>query len=93
MTLGKIPNDHKTVDVGGAVFDIRGVTRAESARFQLMAEGPPEELEVAVIAAATDTPIDEVREWYSATPTWAVEELLQHVKTLSRLDEGAQKSG
>ncbi len=94
MTLPKVPSHYETIDVAGAVVDIRPLTRAEAARFQkLQAEVEVGDLEIAVIAAATDTPVEEVREWYGATPAWAVEELIMAVKRISRVDEGAQKSG
>lgn len=94
MTLAKVPRSIETVDVGGALFDLRAISRAEAATFQKMQEAdrPKDELEIAVIAAATDTPADEVREWYGATDGWAVEELIGHIKRISRFDEGAQKS-
>jgi len=95
VTLPKIHTAHETVDVGGALFDVRVITRAEAARFQRMQEQDcaKDELEMAVIAAATDTPADEVHDWYAATPGWAVEELIGHIKRISRFEEGAQKSG
>lgn len=93
MSLPKVQTDFEQVDVAGAVFDLRGITRAEAARFQKMADGPADALEIAVIAAATDTPADEVKEWYGQTPAWAVEELLVHIKRMSRLDGEAYKSG
>lgn len=95
MTLPKIYSPHETVDVAGSLFDIRTLTRAEAARFQKMVadDAPPAELEIEVIAAASDTPAEEVREWYAATPAWAVEELIGHIKRMSRLDGEAQKSG
>lgn len=93
MTLPKIYLDHETVDVAGALFDVRVITRAEAARFQKLTEtAGKDELEIAVIAAATDTPPAEVKEWYAATPGWAVEELMEHISRISRLGEGAQKS-
>lgn len=95
MSLPKVHTKHETVDVAGALFDLRTITRAEAARFNRMQEddAAKDELEMAVIAAATDTPPDEVREWYGATPGYAVEELLVHIKRISRLTEEAQKSG
>jgi len=95
VTLPKVPRNSETIDVAGAVFDVRAITRAEAARFQRMQEQgrPNDELEIAVIAAATDTPPDEVTDWYAATDGWAVEELIGHIKRISRFDEGAQKSG
>ena len=96
MALAKVPQDHDTVEVAGIIFDVRCVTRAEAARFQKMENGPADALEMAVISAATDTPLDEVRPWYETTPTWAVEELLRHINRISRTDTPpgeAQKSG
>lgn len=95
MSLPKVHSAHETIDVGGALFDVRMLTRAEAARFQKMVadDVAAERLEIAVVAAATDTPEPEVTEWYGSTPSWAVEELLGHIKRMSRLDEeGAQKS-
>jgi hypothetical protein len=95
MALPKVYAAIESVEVGGETFEVRVLTRAEAARFQKMitAGAPGDELEVAVIAAATDTPIEEVREWYGATPAWAVQELIDGIQRISRLDEGAQKSG
>lgn len=95
MSLPKIHTDHETVDVAGALFDLRVITRAEAARFHKLveADADKDELEIAVIAAATDTPPAEVSDWYASTPGWAVEELMGHITRVSRLDEGAQKRG
>lgn len=89
MSLPKVHAPHETIDVAGAVFDVRVLTRAEAARFQKMVadDVPADRLEIAVIAAATDTPEPEVTEWYGTTASWVVEELLGHVKRMSRLDE------
>lgn len=95
MALGKVATSHETISVAGTLFDIRVITRAEAATFARMQREHPEaqdELEIAVIAAATDTPVEETREWYAATPGFAVEELLVAIKRLSRLTEEAQKS-
>jgi hypothetical protein len=95
VSLPKIYAAIETVEVAGETFELRVITRAEAARFQkmILADAPGDELEVAVIAAATDTPAEEAREWYGATPAWAVNELLEHIQRTSKLDEGAQKSG
>lgn len=95
MSLPKILGEAETVSVAGAAFDLRVLTRAEAARVQKMvaAKADASELEITVIGLATDTPTDEVRDWYAQTPTWAVEELMGHITRLSRLDEEAQKSG
>lgn len=95
MTLPKILTDHETVTIAGATFDVRVISRAEAARLQRLQadEAPKDEIEMALIAAATDTPADEVREWYASTPSWAVEELVGNIARVSRLDGEAQKSG
>jgi len=95
VTLPKIQTTIETVDVGGELFDVRCLTRAEAARMQKMqaADAAKDEMEITAVAMATDTPLDEVRDWYRATPGWAVEELLGHILRISRVDDGAQKSG
>jgi hypothetical protein len=95
VTLPKIQTSFETVDVAGAVFDVRCLTRAESARMQKLVEAETDaaELEIECIAAATDTPVDETRDWYAATPAWAVAELIDHIQRISRLSGEAQKSG
>lgn len=94
MSLPKIYAAIETVEVAGQTFEVRMLTRAEAARFQkmMLADAPGDALEVAAIAAATDTPEEEVREWYGATPAYAVQELLDAIQRISRLGEGAQKS-
>lgn len=97
MTLPKIYTPTETVDVAGQLFEVRVVTRAEQFRFQqlLEADAPKDELEITVISVATDTPTEEAREWYGQTPGWAVQELLEAITRISRLDDpgAAQKSG
>lgn len=95
MTLPKVATTFESVDVAGAIFDVRCLTRAESARLQKLvaADTDAAELEIECIAAATDTPVDEARDWYAATPAWAVEELINHIQRISRLSGEAQKSG
>lgn len=94
MTLPKIYVPAETVEIYGALFEVRVLTRAEAARFQKMvADGAPAaELEIAVIATATDTPVDATREWYEHTPTSAVQQLVEAIERVSRIDEGAHKS-
>lgn len=95
MTLPKIAAHTEMVDVEGEIFGIRVFTRAEAARFHKMQEDDVSkaELEIAVIAAATDTPLEDTRDWYGKTPTYAVEELIGHIQRVSRLTGEAQKSG
>lgn len=95
MSLPKVYAAMETVEVAGEQVTLRVLTRAEAARFQKMvqADAPGDELEIAVIAAATDTAVADTRDWYQATPAWVVEELIGHIQRISRLTEGAQKSG
>jgi len=96
MALAKVPTAHKTVEIEGALFDVRPFTRQEQADFQRRVDAGIEkdELEILLIAAATDTPLGETEEWYRHTPGYAVEALIVEIKGVSRLaDEEAQKSG
>jgi len=95
VSLPKILTAHETVEIEGEAFDIRALTRAEAARCQKMVRDGVSlaDLEIAVIAAGTDTPRDEAKAWYETTPSHAVDQLIIAIKDLSRLDEGAQKSG
>ena len=95
MTLPKILTEHATVTIAGQDFDIRSLTRAEAAKLQKMvADGKQgSDLEIEMIAAGTDTPRDEVRAWYEATPSKAVDQLVTAIRDLSRVDDDAQKSG
>jgi hypothetical protein len=96
MTLPKILARHDTVTIADQEIDIRTITRAEAAKLQKMAQDGAAggDLEIQMIAFGTDTDPAEVKEWYAATPTLAVEELLDAIKQLSRFgDEEAQKSG
>lgn len=95
MSLPKILTPHQVVEIEGEEFDLRALTRSEVALFQKQAESKwtMAELECAVIAAATDTPKDEVSEWYETTSTHVVEQLILAIREMSRMTEGAQKSG
>jgi hypothetical protein len=95
VSLPKIHAPIEAVEIGGERFEVRVITRAEQFRLQKLATGdtPPDELEIAAISMATDTPTDEVRDWYAKTPAWAVKQLVDHIEAASRLTEGAQKSG
>lgn len=94
MGLPKVWAPIETVEVAGEPFTLRSITRLEQYRMQKLVESgaPEDELEVTLLAMALDVPADEVRDWYGATPTWAVNELMQHIRRMSRLDEEAQKS-
>lgn len=95
MTLPKLYAPMETVEVAGESFTLRVITRAEQFRLQrIIKDGAPEdEQEIAAIAMATDTAPEEVREWYAATPAWAVRELIDHIERVSRLGGEAEKSG
>lgn len=95
MSLPKFPARRETIQIDDEFIPIRSLTRAEAAQFQKMvaAEVDWAELEMAVIAAGTDTDLDEVREWYKATPGDVAERISTAIRVLSRLDGEAQKSG
>jgi hypothetical protein len=94
LTLPKVYSPIEPVEIGGVTFEVRSLTRAEQFQMQKMVEqkAPADESEIAMIAYATDTSIEEVREWYGKTPGWAINELIAVILKVSRLDEGAQKS-
>lgn len=95
MSLPKVYAPIETVEVAGEQFTLRVLTRGEQYRVQKMvkADAPEDESEIVVLACVLDTPENEVREWYQQTPSWVVQELMNHVQRMNRLDEGAQKSG
>ena len=94
MSLPKVYKPMEPVEIGGATFEIRSLTRAEHYRLQKMvvADAPADELEIAVIGWGTDTAPEEVREWYGAAPDFAAKELVEAIQRISKLTEGAQKS-
>lgn len=95
MTLPKVYAPIEPVTIGGEQFECRVLTRAETARFQKMAAAgaPLDDQEIMVIACSTDTTLDETRAWYEAAPTWAAQQLMDHIVKISRLEEEAQKRG
>lgn len=94
MSLPKFPLPRETVEVDGEFLQIRGLTRAEAARFQKMveAEVPWDKLEAAVIAAGCEVTVEEAEEWCAATSSHVVVAVTDAIKRLSRLEEGAEKS-
>ena len=95
MSVPKVYSPMEPVEICGVTFEVRSLTRAEHFRMQKMVEdkAPADESEIAMIAYATDTAVEEVREWYGNTPGWAIDELIHVILRVSRLEEGAQKSG
>lgn len=95
MSLPKFPTRRETIEIQGEFIPLRSLTRAESARFQKAgAAGMAwDELEMEVIAAASETPLDEVAEWYQHVPPDVVEIITDAIRKLSGLAEEAQKSG
>lgn len=94
MSLPKIQLPRETIEVDGQFIEVRGLSRAEAARFQKMTEAgvPWDKLEAAVIAAGTDVSVEEAEEWQAGTPSPAVVAVTDAIKRLSRLEEGATKS-
>lgn len=99
MALPKIYAPLETVEIGGEQITLRALTRAEQFQVQkaVKADIPEDEQEILVVSLATDVPLDEARDWYGATPTWAVQELLEEIYRMNKLGEEAraeaQKSG
>lgn len=95
MSLPKFHAPRDTVQIEDELIEIRGLTRAEAARCQRLAEETKNwaELEIAVIAAGTDSTVDETRDWYGTVPSHVAEDLFNAIRVLSRIEEGASKSG
>lgn len=95
MGLPKIDTPMEPVEVAGHQFTLRVLTRAEQFRIQKMVNSgvAEDELEIEALSIAMGVTADEVRAWYAETPAWVIKELIDHVQRISRLDEGAQKSG
>lgn len=96
MTLPKIGNPIRTVEIDGEEFQLRALTRAEVALFNKQVSEDRwtmADTEIAAIAAATDTPKEDTAAWYETTPSHVVDMLVSAIREMSRIDEGAQKSG
>lgn len=95
MSLPKFLATHRTITVEGQDIDIRSLSRAEVGRIRKMADDGASlaDLEIAVLAGGTDTPIDEVKAWYEDAPSPVVDPIIAAIRELSRVEEeGAQKS-
>jgi len=100
VSLPKFDPPRKSIDVDAEIILIRSLTRKEVAQAQqiqlsaAVADGGDwSELEVFVIACGTDTPLDDVRDWYGKAPNHIPPIISGAIRELSRLDEEAQKSG
>lgn len=98
MTLPKFPHEHASVDIDGEIILVHGLSRREVAQAQKLSRaaedtGDWSELEIFVIACGTDTPIEEVRDWYGTVPNHVAPTVSNRIRELSRIDEEAQKSG
>jgi hypothetical protein len=78
---------HETREVDG--ITVRGLTRGEALNAYQAAEGGENvrEFEIALIAGGTDTPVDEVREWYDSAPMDSAGRILDAVRALTGLSE------
>jgi hypothetical protein len=77
-----------------AQVKVRGLTRGENAKVsQLIEDKLIKDAEVFILAAATDTSEADAADWYDNTPSAVVEMVLNEIGALTRLDEGATKSG
>ena len=95
MSLPKFHLPRETVEIDGEFIEIRGLTAAETARFEKMvATGAAwDQLEIGVIAAGTETPEDEIAIWYQDNPRHVATALSNAIRRISRVDEEARKSG
>ena len=100
MSLPKFERARQSIDVEGEVVLIRALTRKEVAQAAQIQKingveegGDWSELEVFVVACGTDTPLDEVREWFATTDNHIPPIISNAIRELSRIDEEAQKSG
>jgi hypothetical protein len=95
VSLPSILIPRQTIEVEGEEVKIRGLTRAEAAEFQKMVRDGKSmaDIEIAVLAAGTDTSREETKAWYATAPQHVVDPIIDAIKDISRFSEGAQKSG
>jgi hypothetical protein len=94
MALPKVAMPTATVDVDGQAVHVRGLTRGENAEVsRLIDQKNIEAAEIFCLTKGTDTPADDAADWYADTNNADVERVLNAIGDLTRLDEGASKSG
>ena len=94
MSLPKVSGPTTTVSVDGHLITVRGLTRGENAQVsRFIDQKQIEEAEIFILGRGTDTADDEAAGWYRDTPNADVEKVLNAIGDLTRLTEGAAKSG
>lgn len=86
MSLPEIALPTDTVTIAGQEIPIRSLSRQEAIDLQKY-QTDADEGEVYMIACATGLDMDEVRAWRKATPTMAVQPLMEAIVSLSGLDD------
>jgi hypothetical protein len=94
MSLPKLSIPTGTVTVEGQTLQVRGLTRGENAYISTLIDAQRiEDAEVYILSKGTDTELGECEEWYANTSNRVVEAVLNEIGALTRLSEGATKSG
>lgn len=88
MTLPDIARASAVVELdGGHAVTVRGLSRGESLQIsRLSTEEDVLEMEVAIIAFGTDTPIEDARAWHRSVPFQAVQPVIDRIVELSGLN-------
>lgn len=84
MPLPTISLPRDTVDIDGQQIQLRGLSRGEVLSVKTET---PAEMEVQLLAFGLDMNSEEVKAWYDATPSSAVQKLVEKVMALSGLDD------
>jgi hypothetical protein len=87
MALPKVELQRGTVDLSdGSTVEFRALLRREVLDLADAAKDGARELEPAMIAVATDTPLEDARAWWEAAPSDAVDALVEAIASLSGMD-------
>lgn len=94
MGLPQIPIESKVVEVHGAEFKIRALTAAEWDHcLNLHKQGKTRDARARLIAHATDTTVDEVRDWFEQVPGGVLEDLAYQIELITGVGPDAQFRG
>lgn len=89
MGLPTFTVETETVEVPGGTLTVRGLYRMESLAIQRDLGDDPDlsEIEVRMLAAGLDKPLEEIRDWYATLPSAVVEPLTAAIIRLSGLGD------
>lgn len=91
MGLPQIPIESTVVEVAGVEFKIRALTAAEWDHcLNLHKQGKTRDARARLIAHATDTPVDEVRDWLEQVSGGVLENLCYHIEVVTGVGPDAQ---